>query len=292
MPGDVLIALAQWAGQTVASAAVTDVWESVRHKFALLLGRGDPKRAEASERWLTETHEQLTAAVGGELESARAYQQQRWQGRFADLLDEDPAIEAELRALVEEFQAQLPAGVVSAGDHAVLDKMLSQSRAELRPERPTPSGAPRDESEELAIGRGGTSEAGHTALSEAIAQSLQQARSTVDVAISGLAEVAGKLDLPETTANLRQAKKDLWSDAFKLMVMGRFKNGKSTLVNALLGATTHPVAALGYKGPMMVDDLPATATLTGIRYAEEPYVRVWGFDGEAQAWSFARYMHE
>ena len=119
MPGDVLIALAQWAGQTVASAAVTDVWESVRHKFALLFGRGDPKRTEAAERWLTETHEQLTAAVGGELESARAYQQQRWQGRFADLLDEDPEVEAELRALVEEIQAQLPAGVVSAGDHAV-----------------------------------------------------------------------------------------------------------------------------------------------------------------------------
>ena len=43
MPGDILIALAQWAGQTVASAAVTDVWESVRRKFALLFGRGDPK---------------------------------------------------------------------------------------------------------------------------------------------------------------------------------------------------------------------------------------------------------
>lgn len=119
MPGDVLIALAQWAGQTVASAAVTDVWESVRRKFTPLFGRGDPKRTEAAERWLTETHERLTAAVGGELESARAYQQQRWQGRFADLLDEDPEVEAELRALVEEIQAQLPPGVVSAGDHAV-----------------------------------------------------------------------------------------------------------------------------------------------------------------------------
>ena len=119
MPGDVLIALAQWAGQTVASAAVTDAWESVRRKFALLFGRGDPKRTEAAERWLTETHEQLTTAAGEELESARAYQQQRWQGRFADLLDEDPEVEAELRALVEEIQAQLPAGVVSAADHAV-----------------------------------------------------------------------------------------------------------------------------------------------------------------------------
>lgn|GEM_PF-4059614 len=34
MPGDVLIALAQFAGQTVASAAVTDAWEAVRGRFA------------------------------------------------------------------------------------------------------------------------------------------------------------------------------------------------------------------------------------------------------------------
>ena len=36
------LALAQLAGQTVAAAAVTDVWESARRKFARLLGRGDP----------------------------------------------------------------------------------------------------------------------------------------------------------------------------------------------------------------------------------------------------------
>jgi hypothetical protein len=119
MTGEVLTALAQWAGQTVAAAAVTDVWESARRSFARLFGRGDPKRTEAAERWLSETHEQLTAASGAELESARAAQAQRWQGRVADLLDEDPDVEADLRALVEEVAAQLPAGMVSAADHAV-----------------------------------------------------------------------------------------------------------------------------------------------------------------------------
>jgi len=64
-------------------------------------------------RWLGETREQLTAA-GTELEPVRAVQAQRWQGRFADLLDEDPGIEAELRALVEEIRAELPPAVVSA----------------------------------------------------------------------------------------------------------------------------------------------------------------------------------
>jgi hypothetical protein len=119
MAGEALLALAQWAGQTVAAAAVTDVWESARRKFARLLGRGDPKRTEAAERWLDQSREQLTAAAGTELEQVRAAQAQRWQGRFADLLDEDPGIEAQLRALVEEIHTELPAGTVSAGDHSV-----------------------------------------------------------------------------------------------------------------------------------------------------------------------------
>src|SRR5258708_5544654 len=113
------MARAQFAGQTVAAAAVTDVWEAARHKVARLLGRGDPKKTEVAERWLAETHQQLTAVKGAELEPVRATAVRRWEGRFADLLDEDPGVEADLRALVEEIQDQLPAGMVSAADHAV-----------------------------------------------------------------------------------------------------------------------------------------------------------------------------
>jgi len=119
MLAESLIALAQFAGQTVAAAAVTDVWEAARHKVARLLGRGDPKKTEVAERWLAETHQQLTAAEDAALEPVRAAAVRRWEGRFADLLDEDPGVEADLRALVEEIQAQLPAGMVSAADHAV-----------------------------------------------------------------------------------------------------------------------------------------------------------------------------
>ena len=119
MPGEVLVALAQWAGHTVAAAAVTDVWEAARHKLAQLLGRGDPRKTKVAERWLDETHQQLTAAQGADLEPFRDAATLRWEGRFADLLDEDPGVEAELRALVEEIAAQLPAGMVSAADHAV-----------------------------------------------------------------------------------------------------------------------------------------------------------------------------
>ena len=119
MPGDVLMALAQFAGQTVAQASITDVWEAVRDRFARLLGRGDARKTQVAEQWLEQTRQQLTGAAGAELEQAREGQAERWAGRFADLLDEDASLEAGLRALVEEVAARLPAAAVSAADHSV-----------------------------------------------------------------------------------------------------------------------------------------------------------------------------
>jgi hypothetical protein len=119
MPGEVLMALAQFAGQTVAAAAITDVWESVRGQFANLLGRGDARRTKVAEGWLAQTREQLAAAGPGGLEQAREAAAERWAGRFADLLDEDPAVDVELRALVGEVIARLPAGAVSADGYSV-----------------------------------------------------------------------------------------------------------------------------------------------------------------------------
>jgi hypothetical protein len=133
---------------------------------------------------------------------------------------------------------------------------------------------------------------GQTTMSEVIAQRGRQARSTADSAIRGLAEIADDLEMRETADKLRQTQEQLRSDTFKLIIMGRFKNGKSTLLNALLGGTTKPVVLEGHKGPMVVDDLPATATLTGVRYAEDAHVQAWGFDGKAEMWSFAKYLRE
>jgi hypothetical protein len=114
-----LIALAALAGNTVVAAAVTDAWEAAKGKFARLLGRGDPGRAKLAGQRLAETHDQLTAASGTELERARAVLAERWAGRLADLLEEDPGAEADLRTVIQEVQAVLPAGMVSAADHAV-----------------------------------------------------------------------------------------------------------------------------------------------------------------------------
>ena len=113
------MALAALAGNTVVAAATTDAWEAARRGFARLLGRGDPDRTKMAEQRLEQTREQLTGAAGTDSEQARAALAERWAGRLADLLEEHPDAEADVRALVHEIQAALPAGMVSAADHAV-----------------------------------------------------------------------------------------------------------------------------------------------------------------------------
>jgi hypothetical protein len=105
------------AGNTVVAAAVTDAWETVRHKVARLFGRGEPD--SATERRLDATRRQLTAAPAAGLEQTQADLAASWATRLADLLEENPGAEDELRTLVQEIQAALPAAVVSAADHAV-----------------------------------------------------------------------------------------------------------------------------------------------------------------------------
>ena len=114
-----LLALAALAGNTVVTAAVTDTWEAARDKFVQLLGRGDPDKAKLAEQRLAETHDQLAAGTSTEPERARAALAERWAGRLADLLEEDFGAETDLRAAVQEIQAMLPAGTVSAANHAV-----------------------------------------------------------------------------------------------------------------------------------------------------------------------------
>jgi hypothetical protein len=116
---EALIALAALAGNTVVAAATTDAWEACRRGFVRLLGRGDAGKAELAEQRLAETHRQLTTVAGADLERARAAQEAQWTTRLTDLLEEHPAVGTELRSLVEEIRAQLPAGVVAAADHSV-----------------------------------------------------------------------------------------------------------------------------------------------------------------------------
>jgi hypothetical protein len=116
---EALIALAALAGNTVVAAATTDAWEVCRRGFVRLLGCGDAKKEQLADERLEETRRQLDGVSGHELEQARAELGKAWQVRLADLLAEDPGVEAELRALVQEVRAQLPAQMVSAVDHSV-----------------------------------------------------------------------------------------------------------------------------------------------------------------------------
>ena len=65
MLGESLLALAALAGQTVVDAATTDVWQTVEHRYAQLLGRGDTEQTHLVEQWLEETREQLAGRASG-----------------------------------------------------------------------------------------------------------------------------------------------------------------------------------------------------------------------------------
>jgi hypothetical protein len=109
--------MAGLAGNTLVAAAVTDIWETARDRFARLFGRGEPDGV--TERRLDATRTQLSAAPAGDLEQARAVLAAQWAVRLGDLLEERPAAEAELRSLVSEIQAMLPSGAALAADHSV-----------------------------------------------------------------------------------------------------------------------------------------------------------------------------
>src|SRR5690242_6662757 len=79
----------------------------------------------------------------------------------------------------------------------------------------------------------------------------------VDRALAAIA----RYGRPDLEARLRQARARLEDDRVRLLVAGEFKQGKSMLVNGLLGAPVCPV----------FDDV-ATSVPTVVRYAEQPVV--------------------
>lgn len=67
-------------------------------------------------------------------------------------------------------------------------------------------------------------------------------------------------------------------DLFTIAVVGRMKVGKSTLLNALLG----PNDTVKIE-PLPAEDLPCTATLIKLRFAERPYCRPFFWDRATNA---------
>ena len=76
--------------------------------------------------------------------------------------------------------------------------------------------------------------------------------------VSGVYDIIRQLKMDGTLENLAVLKAKLDSDAFRVMVLGTFKNGKSTFINALLGEDVLPAYAT-----------PTTAVINEIKYGRE-----------------------
>ncbi len=113
---EAMLSLASLAARTVVAAAATSGWEVVKSGLARLLGRDDAARTELAERRLGEVRTKLASAANQDLERVQEQLAVAWQARIMDLLEETPEIAAELQALIEQAQRQIPAvAVYSAG---------------------------------------------------------------------------------------------------------------------------------------------------------------------------------
>src|SRR5437763_1751366 len=98
------------------------------------------------------------------------------------------------------------------------------------------------------------------ALKDTLEEARKELTNQAGAALDNLAAIATSLEMKDTTTRLKGASQALRTDTFNLIIAGRFKNGKSTLMNALLGRPTRLIAELGDgHGPMPVDDVPCTA---------------------------------
>jgi hypothetical protein len=140
MLGEALAAVAAAGGTALVSAMTTDAWTSAKQGFARLLGRGRPEGQEVAERRLERSRQELVGRTGAEAERARAEQEAAWRLRLSDLLEDDPAAEAELRVLVATFGTTASAsgegsisvggensGVASTGDNATNVQMRAEA---------------------------------------------------------------------------------------------------------------------------------------------------------------------
>ena len=109
-------------------------------------------------------------------------------------------------------------------------------------------------------------------------------------AIEGLEKAAKDLKMKELGQQFELVNKEFQSDTFKLIVVGRQKNGKSTFLNVILGQTgNHEPTPGADGGPMPTGELPTTATLTRVYHSPRPYVKAWTFDGKPLDWTFQTY---
>lgn len=116
---EALTALASTGGAALVTAMVTDGWEGAKARFARLFGRGDTTQVEAAAGRLEQSRAALEGLSGPDLERVRVEQQIIWRTRLGDLLEQDPAAETELRALIAEVQTAVAGSAGRVEQHAV-----------------------------------------------------------------------------------------------------------------------------------------------------------------------------
>ncbi|MBR4223742.1 MAG: dynamin family protein, partial [Oscillospiraceae bacterium] len=89
--------------------------------------------------------------------------------------------------------------------------------------------------------------------------------------LAQLQEYASSLNLANTARSIGDVIEKAANGHFEVAIVGEFKRGKSTLINAILGQEVLPA-----------DVLPATATLNRVTYSKEPYVVVEYKDGASE----------
>lgn len=88
-------------------------------------------------------------------------------------------------------------------------------------------------------------------------EAFQKKRETLVTLIQELQEVLGSLDMTDTKKTLEQLEGLVQSDSFKVLVLGEFKRGKSTFINAMLGSEILPAYAK-----------PCTAIINEVKWGE------------------------
>jgi GTP-binding protein EngB required for normal cell division len=97
------------------------------------------------------------------------------------------------------------------------------------------------------------------------------ARDRLRAALSELSVIVGPRARPEALASVGSLERQLEENRFNVVVFGAFKRGKTTFVNALLGADVLPTAVV-----------PLTSIATAIGWGREVRVRIEYLDGRAE----------
>ena len=99
----------------------------------------------------------------------------------------------------------------------------------------------------------------------------QNMLTTVTTGIAELSNICTDLGMPDQAGDMALVRDRLQNHVFSVGIMGEFKRGKSTVINALLGQSVVPA-----------DILPCSATLNYIRWSAEKSAQIHFKDGSVQ----------